>query len=111
MSRVPTDRAAAWAWWTATLAGCDPERTMEPQCGLYRSKVRGQWRAAWIDFDGPRDPESGELIGDEVLRCVVDGAQVDADVAWPWLDPINEHEFQRLQKAPRVRDLSKEVIT
>lgn len=113
MIRAPTDRAAAWAWWTAAIGGHVDERPMEPQCGLYRAKVFGQWRPAWIDLQQPTDSETGELIADERLVCVVDGVERDADDAWPYLDPINDHEFQRLQRAPRLsgRDLTKEVIT
>jgi len=113
MARAPTDRATAWAWWTAASHLGEETRHSEPQCGLYRTKVRGQWRAAWIDLEQEIDPDTGELVGDERLRCVVDGVDRDAGDVWMWLDPITEAEFQRLQAAPRAPagDLSKDVIT
>lgn len=108
--RRPTDRAAAWAWWSRAHADPGAPRPQHPQCGLFRARVNNQWRAASIDLHQEID-ESGELAGDERLVCFVDGAERDADAAWPWLDPVSEHEFQRLQRMPRVRDLTREIVT
>jgi hypothetical protein len=107
--RRPSDRAAAWAWWSASQWR-ETERPPEPQCGFYRTRVRGQWRAAWIDLQAPTCPETGELIGDEVLTCVVDGEPRNPEEVWLYLRPVTEREFRNLQHAPRVGDLSKEVI-
>ena len=59
----------------------DAADTWTPKPGLYRTrlKARGPWvpvRVWWQD--GARD-EAGELVGDQVLRCEVDGDDVD-----PW---------------------------
>ncbi|MDX2236637.1 MAG: hypothetical protein NW203_03645 [Hyphomonadaceae bacterium] len=107
--RRPSDRAQAWAWWSAALSHAAAPHPQHPQCGLFRIRIAGLWRAASIDIEQPT--EDGELIGDERLVCIVDGEERDADAMWPRLDPVSEHEFQRLQRAPRVRDLSREFMT
>lgn len=112
-ARTPTDRLIAWAWWTAAAHLGEEERPGAPQCGFYRTKVRGQWRAAWIDIEQDIDPDTGELTGDERIRCIVDGADRNADDVWLWLDPITEAEFHRLQRMPVLPhgDLIKDIIT
>ena len=87
------------SWWTDALAGKLPQITQEPQCGYFRRKLvkGGPDVAARIWWDGERD-ESGWLIGDETLRCEVDGKICDAEDQWTWLagNPITIEEWKYL---------------
>jgi len=112
--RQPTDRSDAWSWWREHAGSTPPEVPPEPQPGLYklRRARTGQWVAASIDWEQPTNPETGELIGDERLVCLVDGWERDPDEVWTMLAgrPVTEAEFNRLANAPRVSDLSREVV-
>jgi hypothetical protein len=41
------------------------------------------------------DPETGELLGDEVMRCEVDGKRRVPEEEWTWVadNPISEEDF------------------
>lgn len=115
--RRPTDRTLAWANWRQRLAGVRlPVTPGDPQCGFYRAKRHGNWAGVQIDIVAEVDEETGELLGDERFVAFV-GADAFYDrnyVDEIWLrccdKPISETEFERLLKAPKVNDLSREVI-
>ncbi len=69
-----------------------------PVVGFYKRRfVRGgPWVPAKIWWDrGDIDPESGDQMSDDVLRCVVDGRYCDIDDQWNWIggNPITEAEY------------------
>lgn len=106
--RQPTGLVERWAWWESAVAGLDPPiHEDEPQAGFF--KVRrfpyGKWpqgpfvaaRVWWVP--GQTDPETGELLSDEICRAEVDGRPTDPWRAWPWLArrPIPESEWMWLK--------------
>lgn len=101
--RQPTPLAEQYAWWRHALDGCGKivASALEPQCGWYKRKMvsGGIHVPAKIWIDQRIDPETGELIADEVLRCEVDGREEPPLFAWPWLfaNPITESEFHYMR--------------
>lgn len=75
-----------------------------PVPGFYRRRMvrGGVWVAAriWVE-DGERDPDTNELLSDQVIRCEVGGAQADPIAQWSYLagQPITEAEFEYLMAA------------
>lgn len=114
--RRPSDRAALWQWWRDALARKPGlRRPIEPQCGRYQAKRRGQWVAVQIDVVSTID-ENGELIEDETLSAWVQGERFDEPdkVEAIWLackNPITDEEFRRIANTPRVDDLTRSVVT
>jgi hypothetical protein len=113
--RAPSDRHAAWNWWrqSVTAGFADEPITTEPRCGLFRTRGRGgNWVAASIDLHQVIAPDTGELMEDEVLVCLVDGRPRDPGAAWPYLadHPISDIEHGRLSQQRKVTDLAKQVI-
>lgn len=100
MTRRPTSQKAAYAWHRDMLAGKAPATTHEPQCGWFVRKLvkNGPLVPCRIFLEQPIDDETGELIGDEVMRCEVDGKRRVAEDEWTWLAsrPISQEEFLRL---------------
>lgn len=98
--RLPTPRAALYAWHTNALLGVladEPQAFNEtPECGWFKRRMvkGGPFVPARIWMYQPTD-ESGELVGDEVMNCEVNGKWADADQQWSWLcgNPITEQEF------------------
>lgn len=115
MSRVPLTSSKMYAWHRAALAHVAKHGTLkgfngpikmiadEPQCGWFKRKfVRdGQFVAARIFYEQPIDDETGELIGDEVMRCEVDGRRRDPIEEWTYLasHPISQEEFLTMTSA------------
>lgn len=95
--RQPTPETLTW--WRAALAGARPPITSEPQCGFYQRKFfkGGVFVRARIWLDRSTDA-IGELLGDEILRCEIDGKPADPHEQWLWLadNPITETEFKFL---------------
>lgn len=114
--RTPSDRAMLWGYWRERLAGAVRGVPDDPQCGLWKAKCFGRWVGVQIDLVQDIDPDTGELVSDEKLVAFVgpdsfyDRKYVD-DI---WLrcasHPVTADEFERLQRAPEVSDLSREVI-
>lgn len=109
MNRKPTTPEQALAWHTAALAhlsqpgntarGGPPISENEPQVGWYMRRLiqKGPFVPCriWIE-PGEVDPETGELLSPEIMRCEVDGARRNDVVAeWTWLcgKPISEDKF------------------
>lgn len=110
--RMPTPEAELYRWHSAMMRG-EPQPVWEghPQCGWYvRSySYRGLLYPGMIFMDQPIDEETGDLIGDETLRCVV----ARPEEGWPsiaghevdpydeWLNlarmPISKSEYHALQ--------------
>lgn len=125
--RQPTDRFAAWAWWRGAVTGHPPypPRNELPECGFYRATHRAPgaplkartFVPAAIDLQQEICPETGELLSDERLICLVGGVEKDAVSQWSWLakSPISEAEFRRLaatyERTLGLTDLSMEIIT
>ena len=97
VSRSPTSHSRAYSWHRDALAGKKPQITHEPECGWFRRKLvkGGPFVPARIFYEQPVDETTGELIGDEVMRCEVDGKRRVPDDEWTWLasDPISQEEF------------------
>jgi hypothetical protein len=82
---------------------CAGERvqiTTEPVPGFYQRRMVKHGPmvpvAIWIDQD--IDPETGELMADEVMRCLVNGKDADAQAQWSDVagHPITEREYRFL---------------
>lgn len=116
--RQPTPAAIAFAWHADAVAqrelyrgrnvarGFAPDHD-GPQCGWYKVRVEraGCDVPARIWLYQPIDDDTGELCGDEVLRCEIDGRLVSTDdleafeeERWPFLahQPITQDEFDYL---------------
>lgn len=98
--RMPTPRDQLYAWHTAALRGLQPVIDNTPQCGWFKRKLvkGGVFVPARIWMFQDIDPETGELLSDELLQCEVNGAYADPEDAWSWIssNPITEQEFRYL---------------
>jgi hypothetical protein len=99
--RQPTDRFDAFKWWRDALAGHKPPiHPGDPQCGFFwRRMVRhGPKVPAAIWLEQEVDPDTGELIGDETLRCSVGEEAADPFKEWTYAagNPITEEEYRFL---------------
>lgn len=106
--RTPTDSAAAWAWWEDAISGRAPDvREDDPQPGFFKVRrfrygeyPRGPFVPAriWL-VPGEIDPETGELMTDEILRAEIDGRATDPMKTWTWLSarPITMEEWEWLK--------------
>jgi hypothetical protein len=97
--RQPTPIADQLAWWRDALDGF--ARVVgtinDPQCGFFKRKLvhGGPFVPARIWLEQEIDPDTGELVGDEVMLCEVDGRRCDPVDQWArlWTTPITEAEF------------------
>lgn len=107
-------RGDHYVWHRDTLAGKKPAITTEPQCGWFlRRTSRGSALVTGsIYMDQPFDPETGELIGDEVMRCEVAGQERDPAEEWLWLAsrPVSQAEYLRLLAQTFADDGAKAVL-
>lgn len=100
----PTPLADQLSWWRNALLGIygdeGPHIGEEPQCGWFKRRLvkGGPFVPARIWLYSPTDPETGDLVGDEVLQAEVDGNYADPEQQWSWLNgnPITEAEFKYL---------------
>lgn len=111
MNRQPTPRSILYAWHASALiavakygdlraAGIEIDPNA-PECGYYKRRMirGGPHMPAEIWMEQPT--EGGELIGDERLRCEIDGRPADPIDQWTFLAgrPISEKEFRHLRRA------------
>lgn len=116
--RQPTPLRDQYRWYQAALRGDRPEiHDGEPQAGCFRMRMvkDGPFVPVLIWLEQQIDPETGELTGDEVLRCTVDGHHTDPVQVWTRCRPITVSMFDALEAgyapiaaAPR-RDPTKPV--
>lgn len=85
--REPTDLYEAYGYWRRVLAG---ERVpihldTPPQLGWFRLRTLrgGPWHGVVIWLEQRTDPETGELISDEIVRIRLDGQKVPPERVWP----------------------------
>lgn len=113
MSRLPTPKDAIYDWHRRAMAGEKPPVWEgHPMCGWFvRSYTdRGVLYPAMICMEQDIDEETGELLGDERLRCVVArpgdgwpsiaGHEADAYEEWTYLAkrPISREEYHVLMQ-------------
>ena len=98
--RIPTPASSYLAWWRAAIAGDQPQITSEPHVGFFKRKLvrGGVFVPCEIRMVQEVCPETGELIADEYLDCLVNGIRHDPHEEWLWLcaNPITEAEFKYL---------------
>lgn len=103
--RRPTPISALYAWHTERLAaGALADELApfpnDPQCGWYKRRLikGGPFVPARIFVKRFIDPETGDLLSDEVLCCEVNGTARDPEEEWQWLweCPISKAEFDYL---------------
>lgn len=98
--RKPTPREQLYAWHWKALHGSSPVNDGTPQCGWWKRKLvkGGVFVPARIWMFQDIDPDTGELLSDELLQCEVNGAWADPEDAWSWIcsNPITEQEFRYL---------------
>ena len=87
-------------WYYAMLRGERPPTHMDdPQCGYFKTKlVRfGPYVPARIWLEQQVD-EGGELAGEPVMRCHINGKRQEAKDRWPWLAgrPIPVAEYNAM---------------
>ena len=89
-------------WWRAALASLPKTFDFSPQCGYFKRRfVRdGPWIPCRVWIQSETDPETGELISDEIMCCDVGMQPRDPDDEWPYLcaHPITEKEYIFLVK-------------
>ncbi len=105
-SPTPANELYAWhtralAWWTRNgdLREMPGGPTLEEvHCGWYKRRLvrGGPWVPAAVWLHQEIDPETGELLGPEVLRCEVAGQECDPDDAWSYIAgaPISEQLYK-----------------
>lgn len=105
--RKPTSLVKLYAWHAAALTSDSargPSITDAPQCGWYmratgaRNDPDTKHLPAMIWMVQPVDPETGELIGEEILRCRVNGKDRDPREEWTWLAkrPISAAQYMEI---------------
>jgi hypothetical protein len=113
VNRSPTPRAALYAWHANALAAVAKHGDLRaagieidpnaPECGWYKRRMirNGPHVAAEIWMEQPT--EDGELVGDERLRCEIDGSPADPFDQWTFLAgrPISEKDFRHLRASAR----------
>jgi hypothetical protein len=97
MGRGPTLPSIAYRWHRAAMAGKTPAITHEPECGWFRRKLvkGGPYVPVRIFLEQETDPETGELLGDEIMRCEVAGKRRPPEEEWTWVadKPISREEY------------------
>lgn len=106
MIRVPTDDTAALKWHARALMDKALHIPLEvdydsPQPGWYVCRVvrGGPFVPAKIFIVQDIDDETGELLGDETLKCEVNGRERDVHEQWLWLcnEPITEAAYDHMK--------------
>lgn len=107
--RIPSTRAALYAWHAAMIRGDRPAtHDGEPECGWFKTRLvkLGPWVPARIWCEREIDPATGELTDDEVLRCEVGGERRDPARMWTFLKAIPRQEYdalvERVNTDPRM---------
>jgi hypothetical protein len=98
--RTPTSPERALEFHARALAGArDSVHENDPRPGWWKMRIvkKGPWVPVKIWLEQDID-EGGELLGPEIVRCLVDGSSWDPRDAWLYCCnvPIAEHEFQYL---------------
>lgn len=99
MIRRPSTKARLYAWHRAAIAGDrPPTHDGLPECGWFRTRLitGGPWVPVHIWCEQEIDPETGDLLTDERLRCDVDGMRRDPAKIWTYLEPISRADFEAL---------------
>lgn len=105
MMRRPTPLDEQLAWWRDAVNGYGKivATALDPQPGFYKRKLvsGGIYVPARIWIEQDVDPETGELMSDEILLCEVDGTRSDPIDQWPrlWNNAISEAEFRYMEAA------------
>lgn len=99
--RTPTPIDEQLAWHREAIAGVELATHLnEPHCGWFRRRLvkNGPWVPAriWID-EAPVNEVTGELEGDEIMRCQIGDVDRTAQLLdeWAWLcgEPITQEQF------------------
>jgi hypothetical protein len=99
MIRQPSPAARLYAWHRAAIAGEAPAiHDGLPECGWYKRRLvkGGPWIPVRIFVQREVDPETGELLGPEVLVADADGKLADPTHHWTYLTPITRAEYEAL---------------
>ncbi len=91
----------AYDWHKRALAGEKPPIHTTPECGWFLYKSAEGMVPASIYWQGESDPDTGEILADEELRCEIGGIAADAESMWLFLAkrPIPKEEYdQRLRE-------------
>ncbi len=101
--RTPTSEAQAYRWHRLTMEAKEngtklpPVHSNDPQCGWFTRVLEkgGNPVPCRIWLESEVDPETGELLGPEVMRCEVNGRRRDPASEWDWLcgKPISEDRY------------------
>jgi hypothetical protein len=97
--RIPTPIADQLAWYRDALSGFGKIVGVmnRPQCGWFKRKLvhGGPFVPARIWLEQEIDPDTGELLADEIMLCEVDGRRCDPVDQWArlWTEAITMAEF------------------
>lgn len=80
------------------MSNARPIHEDNPLPGFYQTRAvrNGPWLPAIIWTEpGDVDPETGELMSDDVLCCMINGRRVDPYERWTWLagHPISADQY------------------
>lgn len=111
VSRYPTPDPVLYEWHSAAMRGENPPvHEIEVHCGWFvrAYSYRGLLYPAQIFMSREIDEETGLLLSDETLRCIlakpgdgwptIAGHEADAEEEWPYLakKPISKSEYEAL---------------
>lgn len=93
-----------YAWHAAAMAGLKPPVHSDPECGWFlrytgtdgkEMNYERHYLPASVYWERQIDPETGEILGDDILRCDIGGVFVDPEAAWISIAkrPISEDEY------------------
>lgn len=97
--RQPTPDSVLYDFYARTVAGERvPRSEGDPQCGWYQRRFvkDGPFVPVRIWMEQPRDPETGELCGDETIRAECDGQPVDVVKIWTYCRAIPKADYDAL---------------
>jgi len=107
MIRQPSSMSRLYAWHRAALANpATPRSENEIHCGWYKMRhvKGGPWVAASVFVERETDPDTGELVADEVLVMEIEGIRQDNPCQrWTYLKPISKAAYDHLVDY-RLRD-------
>ena len=98
-------------WWRSALKGEAVAVMDDPQPGFFRRRLvrGGPFVPVKVWLEQSIDVESGEIDGDSVLKCIVDGFEANPEDHWTYIcdQPISEEDYEylwRLSDYARLHD-------
>jgi hypothetical protein len=97
-AEISRDMTDPYTWHKRAIAGEKPPIHTTAECGWFLYKSQDGMVPASIFWESPEiDPETGEILADQELRCEIGGVAADPQEMWLWLAkrPISKSEYEQ----------------